>query len=266
MSLSPAVSAVKAVPPESSFTTVLYNADDGTILYDDDANLERPIASITKIMTALIVIERCKLNDTMKFRSEWLCEGSSSGFQPGKEYSVRQMLYALLLSSGNDAAIGLAIFTAGSVDAFAELMNEKALQLGMVHSHFVNPNGLDAEGHYSTALDMAILAAEALKSIKFTLIASTEEARVGGIYFKNHNKLLWQYDGAIGIKTGYTSKAGRTLVSAAKKDGKTLICVTLNDPNDWEDHAALYDWGFEQLKETATASPTPGPSGIAPRL
>jgi D-alanyl-D-alanine carboxypeptidase len=185
----------------------------------------------------------------MTFKREWLCEGSSSGFKPGKDYTVRQMLYALLLASGNDAALGLAEFSAGSVDEFAALMNAKAEQLGMTHSHFINPHGLDAEGHYSSALDMAKLTAAALKNIKFTLIVSTRDAHVGGVYFKNHNKMLWQYEGAIGIKTGYTSKAGRTLVSAATKGGVTLICVTLNDPNDWDDHAALYDWGFEQLKQ-----------------
>ncbi|MDR2606546.1 MAG: D-alanyl-D-alanine carboxypeptidase [Oscillospiraceae bacterium] len=250
-SISSAAFAVAAPPRESAYCAVLYNPADGTTLYADSADNQRPIASVTKIMTALIVVERCKLNDTMTFKREWLCEGSSSGFQPGKEYTVRQMLYALLLASGNDAAIGLAEFTAGSVDAFSDLMNAKAEQLNLGDSHFANPNGLDDDNHYSSALDMAKLTAYALKNMKFALIASTQEARVGGIYFKNHNKLLWQYEYAVGVKTGYTSKAGRTLVSAAQKNGATLICVTLNDPNDWDDHAALYDWGFQQLSANA---------------
>jgi D-alanyl-D-alanine carboxypeptidase len=246
--------AANAPPRESSYSTVLYDSAGDAVLYGNNPETELSIASITKIMTALIVAERCRLNDTLMFRSEWQVEGSSSGFTPGKEYTVRQMMYALLLASGNDAAIGLAEFTSGSTEQFAVLMNERAAELGMTHTNFVNPHGLDAKGHYSTALDMAKLTAAALDNQKFTLIASTKEARVGGVYFRNHNKLLWDYPGAIGVKTGYTAKAGRTLVSAAVKDGSTLICVTLNDPCDWADHKALYEWGFAQSAAAPAAA------------
>ncbi|MDR0819558.1 MAG: D-alanyl-D-alanine carboxypeptidase [Oscillospiraceae bacterium] len=231
-------------PAESSYSTVLYNPETQAVLYNDDCELELPIASITKIMTALVVVENCRLNDTLTFKSEWQVEGSSSGFAPGTEYTARQMLYALLLTSGNDAAVGLAEFTSGSVEAFADLMNAKAQELGLTHTHFVNPHGLDANGHYSSALDMAKLTAAAMNNQKFALVASTKEARVGGIFFRNHNKLLWETPGVIGVKTGYTAKAGRTLVTMAVRDGVTLICVTLKDADDWKDHTALYDWGF----------------------
>jgi D-alanyl-D-alanine carboxypeptidase len=238
--------AASDTPGESAFSAILLDADSGETLFDDDSSLELPIASITKIMTALIIVEKCRLNDKLTFEREWLKEGSSSGFEPGNEYTVRQMLYAMMLASGNDAATGLATFCGGSVEHFAELMNAKAEELGMTHTQFKNPHGLDETGHYSSARDMAILTAYALQNQKFALVVSTQDARIGGVYFKNHNRLLWECDGVIGVKTGYTDKAGRTLVSAAVRNGRTLICVTLNDGNDWEDHEALYNWGFSK--------------------
>jgi D-alanyl-D-alanine carboxypeptidase (penicillin-binding protein 5/6) len=239
-----ATAAPSAPPKESSYASVVYDADTGEILYDDDSSLERPIASVTKIMTAIIVIERVSLNKKVTFKQEWKVEGSSSGFIPGREYTVRQLLYALMLSSGNDAAVGLAEITSGSVSKFADLMNAKASELGLTHTHFKNPHGLDEEGHYSSAKDLAALTAYALKNQKFALIVSTREAKVGGVYFKNHNKLLWYGKDIIGVKTGFTEKSGRTLVSAARRNGRMLIIVTLNDPNDWDDHVNLYDWAF----------------------
>ena len=135
-------------------------------------------------------------------------------------------------------------FGGGSVEEFVGRMNEKAAQLGMVNSHFANPNGLNAEGHYSSAYDMALLARACLKNEALAEIAATKSATVDGRVLTNHNKLLWQYEGCIGLKTGYTEKAGRTLVSAARRGGMTLIAVTLNDPDDWRDHTALLDYGF----------------------
>ncbi|MDR2530974.1 MAG: D-alanyl-D-alanine carboxypeptidase [Oscillospiraceae bacterium] len=240
------VDAVEEPPYVSASTAILYDPETKTTLFEKDSNTELPIASITKIMTALIVLERCKLNDSVTFKKEWQVEGSSSGFTAGKTYTVRQMLYALMLASGNDTAMGLAEFTAGSQEKFVELMNAKAKSLGLEHTHFANPHGLDAKDHYSTARDMAVLTAAAMENMKFRLIASTKEVRVGGIYFRNHNKLLWDAPGVIGVKTGYTSKAGRTLVTMAERGGKPLIAVTLNDGDDWKDHSNLYNWGYAQ--------------------
>ncbi|MDR2359719.1 MAG: D-alanyl-D-alanine carboxypeptidase [Oscillospiraceae bacterium] len=231
-------------PKESSYTAVVYDADTFETLYDDDGDLERSIASVTKIMTAIVALERVSLNKKVTFKQEWKVEGSGSGFIPGKDYTARQLIYALMLLSGNDAAVGLAEITAGSVAEFAELMNAKASELGLTHTNFKNPHGLDETGHYSSAKDLAVLTAYAMRNSKFSLIVSTREANVGGVYFKNHNKLLWYGKGVIGVKTGFTEKSGRTLVSAAVRNGRTIIIVTLNDPNDWNDHVSLYDWAF----------------------
>ncbi|MDR0858427.1 MAG: D-alanyl-D-alanine carboxypeptidase [Oscillospiraceae bacterium] len=234
-------------PSESASSAVLFDADTGELLYSDSPDVPRSIASITKIMTALVVLENLKLTDSVIYKQEWCdTEGSSSFFKAGETYTVRQMLYALILHSGNDTAVALANTAAGGTDKFAELMNKRAAEIGMTNSYFANPHGLEQEGHQSTARDMALLTAEALKNPRFMLIASTRVAKVGGISFKNHNRLLWDYPQAIGIKTGYTKAAGRTLVSAAAKNGRTLICVTLNDPCDWLDHTELYNWGFSR--------------------
>jgi len=153
-----------------------------------------------------------------------------------------------MLSSGNDAAVALAYHVAGGVAEFAVLMNELAQTLGMTNSHFENPHGLDADQHYSTARDMAVLTAYAMENADFTEIARTRNVSAGGRSLVNHNKLLWRYPGAEGVKTGYTRASGRSLVSAARREGTRLICVTLSAPDDWDDHAALLDWGFAHYK------------------
>ena len=171
-------------------------------------------------------------------------EGSSIYLRPGEQVTLETLLYGMLLQSGNDAATLAAVACSGSVETFAEKMNAKAAELGMKDSHFTNPTGLNDEGHYSTAYDMALLARACLENDTLAQIVATKSAALGGRVFTNHNKLLWQYEGCVGLKTGYTEKAGRTLVSAAERDGMTLICVTLHAPNDWADHAALFDQGF----------------------
>ena len=163
----------------------------------------------------------------------------------GDELRIETLLYGLLLSSGNDAAVALAGICAGDVENFVDWMNQRAVSLGMENTHFANPNGLNDEEHYSTAYDMALLARECLKHPELVEIMSTRSTTMEGRSFANHNKLLWRYEGCIGMKTGYTQMAGRTLVSAARREEQTLICVTLSDPNDWEDHAELLDYGFE---------------------
>lgn len=230
----------------SASSAILMDANSGRVLYERGADEVRLIASITKLMTALVAAEELEnLSEIVTVRSEWLAtEGSSIYLAAGEQITVEALLYGLLLESGNDAAMVLACHCAGSVEGFAEMMNRKAAQLGMSNSSFANPSGLNADGHYSTARDMATLAAACLEHELVAKICATKSITIGNRTFVNHNRLLSLYDGCVGMKTGYTQRAGRTLVSAAKRDGQTLIVVTLNDPNDWQDHMALLDYGF----------------------
>lgn len=249
--------AAQAAEPETdAAAALLYEPESGTVLYAKNETEARPIASVTKLLTALVVLDRCSPEEEVTVTAaEAATEGSSMDLAAGETLTVRELLYGLLLASGNDAASALARHAAGSEAAFAELMNEKAAALGLTGSRFTNPHGLDAEGHYSTALDLARLAAACRESPLLMLLASTSEARVGSRTLKNHNKLLGLCPGCLGLKTGYTSRAGRTLVSLCEREGTRLICVTLSDPEDWEDHRALYDWGFAQLRTVTAAGP-----------
>lgn len=244
-----AESTVSAAPQISARAAVLADMDSGQIIYARCENDRMRIASTTKIMTALVALSELSPDDTVKIRKEWTgIEGSSMYLEPGAEYTVRQLLYGLMLASGNDAAHALACAAAGSIEDFAALMNGKAAELGMTGSHFTNPHGLDDPEHYSTAADMAKLTAAAMKNPEFKEIVSTKDITIGGHSYKNHNKLLWQYEGAIGVKTGFTKASGRTLVGCARRGDMGLICVTLDDGDDWSDHAALFDWGFENYE------------------
>lgn len=238
-------------PVLSAQAAVLMDADSGRVLFEKNADEERLIASITKIMTALVALEATDdLDAAVTVKREYtLAEGSSMYLKAGEELSMRELLYGLMLSSGNDAALAVAGACAGEVETFVGWMNQRAESLGMTHTHFINPNGLNDENHYSTARDMALLTREALQNEVFAEIVSTRSITLGERTLTNHNKLLWRYEGAVGVKTGYTQMAGRTLVSAAERDGQTLIAVTLNDPDDWADHAALLDWGFARWPE-----------------
>ena len=168
--------------------------------------------------------------------------------QEGEVLTLQELLYGLMLSSGNDAAVALAIYCGGTVEGFAELMNDKARQLGLKNTHFENPNGLDSPGHYSTAEDLAILAAYAMNNPIFVKTVSAKTVTIGNRYLRNHNKLLWQVEGADGVKTGYTKAAGRILVSSVCRNGRRLICVTINAPDDWHDHALLLESGFSEYQ------------------
>jgi D-alanyl-D-alanine carboxypeptidase len=246
---SPLTMTANAAPGTKARSAVLYEAETDTFLFTKNPDERLPIASITKIMTALVVLENCNPEEHVQFKRQWaLTEGSSSGFREGGWYTVRQLLYALMLASGNDAAVALACHAAGSVENFARLMNRKASELGMTNSCFKNPHGLDEKGHYSTATDMAKLAAAAMKNEQFVILSSTKDVKIGKYRFSNHNKLLWKYPNVVGVKTGYTSAAGRTLVTCVKKKGMTLICVTLNDSDDWNDHISLFDWAGANYK------------------
>ena len=233
----------------SAKSAILLDAQTGRVIYEKNADSKSLIASTTKIMTALVICEQCNVLDRVRIPAEAVgIEGSSIYLQTGEILTVQDLLYGLMLHSGNDAAVALAIYCGGTVEGFAELMNDKARQLGMTNTHFVNPSGLDSPGHYSTARDLARLAAYAMKNPIFAQTVSTKMVKAGQRYLRNHNKLLWQVEGAEGVKTGYTRAAGRILVSSALRQGRRLVAVTINDPNDWQDHAELLESGFSKFK------------------
>lgn len=229
----------------SARSAILMDAQTGRILYEKNADRQSLIASTTKIMTALVVCEQTNVLDRVRIPKEAVgIEGSSMYLQEGEVLTVQDLLYGLMLRSGNDAAVALAIYCGGTVEGFAELMNDKAHLLGMHDTHFVNPNGLDSPGHYSTARDMAVLAAYAMDNPIFAKTVSTKTVHIGSRVLQNHNKLLWLLEGADGVKTGFTKAAGRILVSSCTRQGRRLIAVTMNDGNDWQDHQQLMESGF----------------------
>lgn len=244
--LSVPARAVTAAPSHSASACILAEAQSRRTLYEYNADEPMLIASTTKIMTALVVLDTCSPDELVEIRPEWTgIEGSSMYLAAGERYTVRELLGGLLLASGNDAASALACYAAGSIGEFAVKMNELAEELGCEHTHFTNPSGLDDEQHYSCARDLVRIARCAIENDELRTIASSRSMTVGERTIYNHNKLLDRCEGAFGLKTGYTMAAGRTLVSCCERDGMTLICVTLNDRDDWNDHEALYDWGFE---------------------
>ena len=235
---------------------VLYCPDNDKILVSENPDKQLPMASTTKIMTTLLTLEEAAVdNRVIEFTPEMSAEGSSMYLKRGERVTLYDLAVGMMMQSGNDAANAAAISIAGSMEAFSDRMNEKAAQLGMTHTHFVTPSGLDDAEHYSTAYDMALLMAYALQNADFSYITAQTSMEVHFIYpadkfmtYPNHNKLLRMYPDCIGGKTGFTDAAGRCLVSAARRDDLTLIAVTLDDRNDWDDHVALYDYGFENFK------------------
>lgn len=243
-------------PEVSAASAVLVDYDTGRALWEKNADDPRLIASTTKILTALIVLERCDLGASVVIDPAWTgIEGSSMYLKPGQELTVRELLYGLMLASGNDAAVALACVAAGSVESFVELMNARAAELGCVNAHFDNPSGLDGTAHYASARDLARITREALRNEDFRRIVSTVTASAGGQTYTNHNRLLRECEGVFGVKTGYTEAAGRTLVTCCEREGQTLICVTLSDTDDWADHAALYDWAYAEFVRQEALSP-----------
>ena len=246
------LAAVLLLPREaravSAEKALSMDAVSGRVLFEKNADSRSLIASTTKIMTALVVCEQCNVLDRMRIPREAVgIEGSSMYLREGEVLTLQELLYGLMLSSGNDAAVALAIYCGGTVEGFVERMNDKARVLGLNNTHFENPNGLDSPGHYSTARDLAKMASYAMENPVFYKTVSAKNVTVGDRYLHNHNKLLWLVEGADGVKTGFTKAAGRALVSSATREGRRIIAVTLNDPNDWREHQTFLEEGFARF-------------------
>lgn len=242
------------VPDISAKSAVVICADTGEVVFEKDAYQKMPMASTTKIMTSVLALEFGADEHFLTVTDEMVSvEGSSIGLLPDDKISLKTLVKGMLLESGNDAANSVAHIIGGSTPEFVAIMNSKAKEIGMNSTSFETPSGLDGENHYSTAFDMALLGAYAIKNPEFKQICSSKEQVV--VYgndpcrrvFTNNNKLLDTYDGIFGIKTGFTKKSGRCLVSAVERDNKTLIAVTLNAPDDWNDHKKMYDYSFENV-------------------
>lgn len=248
------VSTLQAAPSTNAEAVSLIDVQSGRILYSHQGDQPLRIASLTKVMTAIVAIENGNLDEQVKVsRNAYGKEGSSIYLKLGEKMSLHHMLYGLMLRSGNDAATAIAEHIGGSVEGFAFMMNEKAQELGMTHSNFMNPHGLDEEGHYASANDLAKLAAYALKNEVFKEIVKTKKIKVPNPYepwdhvWYNKNRMLSMYEGADGVKTGYTKLAHRTLITSATRNGQQLAAVTLNDGSDWIDHSKLFDYGFNEF-------------------
>lgn len=249
--------SVGAAVSVSATAAVLIDADTLSVLYSKSQDRRLAMASTTKIMTALLALENDKKGESFTVDSKAIMvEGSSMGLVEGDKVNLKTLAVGMLMLSGNDAANAAAVFMAGSNASFAKKMNERAAEIGMKNTNFVTPSGLDDEKHYSTAYDMALLGAAAIKNTEFLEICSKSKytvefgAQPSRRTLYNHNRLLKEVEGCIGIKTGFTKKAGRCLVSAVRRGGRTLVCVTLKAPSDWSDHKALYNYGFSLYNES----------------
>ncbi len=261
LSCSYAVSAENKTPEVSAKACVLIEEKTGKILFEKNSSEKLPMASTTKIMTTLLCLESGGLDDSFVVDSEAIkVEGSSMGLTEGDVVTKRDLCYGMMLPSGNDAANATAVKLGGSIENFAKIMNERAEEIGMTRTCFVTPSGLEGDGHGASAYDMALLAREALRNPDFAEICSQKKAKVEfgnppyERWLTNTNKLLDMYEGVKGVKTGFTDEAGRCLVSACERDGISLICVTLNDKNDWQDHMNMYDYGYSVLQPLELSS------------
>lgn len=242
---------VFAQPDVSASCAALMVAETGELIYGKNEHDRRSMASTTKIMTSLLAIEALTPQRKITVSADMLnVEGTSMGLLPGDTVTLEGLVYGMLLQSGNDAANVTAITLGGNVENFVSMMNKRAGEIGMNDTHFETPSGLDSKEHYSTAYDMALLGCTAIKNPEFAAVCSQKSAVVcyGNPPYRrtltNHNRLLRIYDDAVGIKTGFTKKSGRCLVSAARRDGVTLVAVTLNAPDDWNDHSKMLEYGF----------------------
>lgn len=245
----------------SAKAAVVIEQKSGRVLYNHNADWELPMASTTKIMTALVALKYGNLDDIVEVsEAASMVEGSSMYLEKGEKITLENLVYGLMLVSGNDAAVAIAESVGGSVERFVEMMNETAADLGLEHTHFDNANGLPSDTHYTTALELAEITKYAMEMPKFCEIVGTKsksvpwEGREYNRELTNHNKLLTMLDGCVGVKTGYTQAAGRCLVSAVTRDDMTLICVTLSDPNDWADHTNLQNAMFDKYRQNELTS------------
>lgn len=245
-------------PSVSAQAAVLYDPLSGAVLYEKNGGEVLPMASTTKIMTALLAFESGRAGEVVEITAEMVAvEGSSMGLAAGDRLTLGSIARGMMMASGNDGANAIALYLGGSAEGFAEMMNARAAEIGMENTRFVTPSGLDAEGHGTTAHDMALLGAEAMRCADFadTVGAASQTVEFLSpektVRYENHNRLLQLYADCTGVKTGFTKKAGRCLVSAAERDGAQLICVTLNAPDDWNDHIALFEYGFAQFETRA---------------
>ncbi|MBO9606406.1 MAG: D-alanyl-D-alanine carboxypeptidase [Paenibacillaceae bacterium] len=257
----PAAPAAPAAPPNNAKAAAVMDVQSGRLLYSKNGDKPLPIASLTKIMTAIVAIEYGTLSDPVTVSSRAFGkEGSSIYLKLGQQMSLNDMLYGLMLRSGNDAATAIAEHVGGSLDGFVYMMNREAEAIGMTNSHFDNPHGLDSKTHYASAGDMAKLSAYALRNPTFREIVKTQVKRVpgdsgrGDYVWYNKNKMLALFEGADGVKTGYTKTAKRCLVSSATRDGRQVVVVTIDDGSDWADHARLLQYGFDQYKNRTLVS------------
>jgi D-alanyl-D-alanine carboxypeptidase len=248
---------IPELPPLTAESWVLYDVDAGVVLASQDADVARPMASVTKIMTALVVRDHTELDESVRITESAAATGEAEiGIAPGELWTVEDLLIAVMVRSGNDAAVALAEYVGGSVDGFADLMNEKAAALGLENTHFVNPHGLDAEDHYTSANDLVVMAATLLEDPVLAQLARTRFARFwpdpAGVERKarSTNKLLGVFPGVVGVKTGYTNKAGLVLVSAFEHRGRTLIGVVMKSEGHFDDTRELLDWGAHTITLT----------------
>ncbi len=239
----------------SARTAVVMDVRTGQVLYDKHMHIKMPPASTTKVLTTIIAIEEANLNEVVRVsRNAAYQEGSSIWLREGEKLTLEELLYGIMLSSANDAAVAVAEHIGGSVEKFAELMNKRAKEMGALNSNFLNPSGLPCSGHYSTAYDMAKIMSYALKNKMFAHITATKYKTINWAEnpwdrgLRNHNKLLWSYDGITGGKTGYTRAAGRCLISSACRNNREVVAVVLNCPNDWYECKKLMDYGIDKFK------------------
>ncbi|HEY8361401.1 MAG TPA: D-alanyl-D-alanine carboxypeptidase family protein [Tissierellaceae bacterium] len=236
----------------SAKSCILMDANTGRILYEKNPHIKMPMASTTKIMTALIALEYGNLSDKVVIPAEAVgIEGSSIYLKEGEVVTLEDLLYGLMLRSGNDAAVAIAIHVGGSLENFIDMMNKKAMEIGAINTNFTNPHGLHDDLHYTTAFDLALITREAFKYEEFAKIVSTKNYisdRLENNYYYNKNKTLWEYKGGDGVKTGYTMKSGRCLVSSATRNNHRLIAVSLNASNWFNDNYKLLDYGFNNFK------------------
>lgn len=249
----------------SAKSAIVINGLSGSVIYSKNSDVKLPMASTTKIMTALILVEQNTPEKQVTVTDKMVrTEGSSMGLKVGDTVTYNDLLYGMMLSSGNDAANAAALSIGGSFEGFADIMNDKAAQLGLKNTNFVTPSGLNSDEHYTTAYDLAILTMYALRNSQFKKVCSTKEKTLcyGTPPVKhtlsNHNRILSLYDGAVGVKTGFTKAAGRCLVTAAQRENTQIIAVTLNDGNDWKDHINMLDYGFNNTVDQVIDPILPG--------